>query len=191
MTSDQRTKWNETHRGKSSAGDAEPLVVEMLPLLPRGGLVLDVAAGRGRNTIPIARAGMRVIAVDFSEVALRTLAEIARSEPLPIWPVLADFDRFALRDRSFDAIINVNFLDRALFPEFAHALKPGGILLAETFLIDQAEIGHPKDPRFLLKHYELRELVAGLELLRYREGLVTYPDGSHAWRASAVARRNR
>jgi tellurite methyltransferase len=187
---DRRTKWNETHRGKSSAGDAEPFVIKMLPLLPRGGLALDVAAGRGRNSIPIARAGMRVVAPDFSEVAMRTLAEIARAERLPIWPVLADFDKFALRDQSFDAIINVNFLDRALFPEFARALKPGGILLAETFLIDQAEFGHPNNPRFMLQHYELRELVARLELLRYREGLVTYPDGSRAWRASAVARRN-
>ncbi len=190
MSLDRRTKWNETHRGKSSAGDAEPFVIKMLPLLPRGGLALDVAAGRGRNSIPIARAGMRVVAPDFSEVAMRTLAEIARAERLPIWPVLADFDRFALRDCSFEAIINVNFLDRALFPHFARALKPGGILLAETFLIDQAASGHPRDPRFMLKHYELRELMAGLELLRYREGLVTYPDGSRAWRASAVARRN-
>jgi tellurite methyltransferase len=62
--------------------------------------------------------------------------------------------------------------------------------LAETFLVDQAEIGHPKNPDFLLQHYELRELMGGLELLRYREGLVAYPDGSKAWRASAVARRN-
>jgi tellurite methyltransferase len=190
VTSDQRAKWNATHRGKSSAGEAEPFVIEMLPLLPRGGLVLDVAAGRGRNSIPVARAGMHVIAADFSEVAMRTLAEIARAERLPIWPVLADFDKFALRDRSFDAIINVNFLDRAMFSEFARALRPGGTLLAETFLIDQAEIGHPRDPRFMLRHYELRELVAGLELLRYREGLFAYPDGSRAWRASVVARRN-
>src|SRR2546423_554398 len=161
----------------------------MLPLLPRGSLVLDVAAGRGRNALTLARAGMRVVAADFSEVAMRTLAQLARAHDLSIWPVVTDLDTFAFRHRSLDAIINVNFLDRALFPEFARALKPGGILLAETFLIDQAEIGHPKDPRFLLKHHELRELIAGLELLRYREGLVMYPDGSRAWRAGAVARR--
>ena len=188
MTSPDRIKWNEAHRGKS-AGAPEPFVLEMLPLLPRGGIVLDVAAGRGRHSIPLARAGSRVIAADFSEVGMVNLAEVARTDPLPIWPVLADFDKFAFRDRSFDAIVNVNFLDRALFPHFARALKPGGILLAETFLIDQAEIGHPNDPRFLLKHYELRDLVSGLELLRYREGLVVYPDGSRAWRASAAARK--
>jgi hypothetical protein len=62
-------------------------------------------------------------------------------------------------------------------------------LLAETFLIDQAEIGHPSDPRFLLKHYELRELIGDLEVLRYREGLTVYSDGARAWRAGAAARR--
>ncbi len=188
MTSAERAKWNETHRGKT-AGEPEPSVIEALPLLARGGLVLDVAAGRGRNALALARAGMRVVAADFSEVAMNSLAEFARSERLPIWPVVVDFDKFALREQSLDAIIDVNFLDRELFPHFVRALKPGGILLAETFLIDQAEIGHPKEPRFLLKHYELRELIAELELLRYREGLVAYHDGSRAWRASAVARR--
>jgi tellurite methyltransferase len=189
VTSAERTKWNAAHRGKPT-GDPEPFVVEMLPLLPRGGLALDVAAGRGRNAVALASAGMRIVAADFSEVAVHALAGLARSRQLAIWPLLADFAKFPFRDQSFDAILDVNFLDRALFPHFTRALKPGGILLAETFLIDQAEIDHPKDPRFLLKHYELRDLVAGLELLRYREGLIIYPDSSRAWRASAVARRN-
>jgi tellurite methyltransferase len=191
VISPERTRWNEKHRGKSTPGDPEPFVLETLPLLAHGGLVLDVAAGRGRNAVALARAGMRVLAPDYSEVALSALAGFARAEQLAIWPILADFDTFALRERSFDAIVDVNFLDRALFPHFARALKPGGILLAETFLIDQAASGHPRDPRFMLKHYELRELMAGLELLRYREGLLVYADGSQAWRAGAVARRNR
>jgi tellurite methyltransferase len=184
----EREKWDGKHRGKPP-GKPEPLVLEMLPLLARGGLALDVAAGPGRNAVALARAGMRVIAMDFSAVAMLGLAGFARAENLTIWPVVADFDKFALRADSFDAIVDVNFLDRALFPEFARALKPGGILLAETFLIDQAESGHPNDPRFLLKHYELRELLGDLELLRYREGLTVYSDGSRAWRAAAAARR--
>jgi tellurite methyltransferase len=183
-----RSKWNDAHRGKT-AGEPEPFLVEMLPLLPRDGLVLDVAAGRGRNALPLARAGMRVVAADFSETAMPILADLARMNHLPIFPLLIDFDRFALRDCSFDAIVNVNFLDRALFPEFTRALKPGGILAAETFLVDQAEIGHPTNPDFLLKHHELRELIGELELMRYREGLVIYPNGSRAWRASAVAKK--
>ena len=189
MNSPQRIKWEAVYQGKPAGGEPEPFVSEMLPMLPRAGVVLDVAAGRGRHAIALARSGMRVVAADFSPAAMRALANFARSDHLTIWPLLADFDKFAMRDRSFDAIVNVNFLDRALFPAFSRALKPGGILLAETFLVDQAALGHPNDPRFLLKHYELRELIGGLELLRYREGLVVYPGGSRAWRAGAVARR--
>jgi len=185
---DWREKWNETHRGKS-AGGPEPFVIEVLPMLPRGGLVLDVAAGRGRNAVALARAGMRVIAADFSEVAMPILADLARSQHLSIFPLLTDLDNFAFRDQSFDAIVNVNFLDRALFPHFIRALKLGGVLAAETFLVDQAEIGHPNNPDFLLKHHELRKLMRPLELLHYREGLVTYPEGTRAWRAGAVAKK--
>ena len=64
-----------------------------------------------------------------------------------------------------------------------------GVLIAETFLVDQAAIGHPSDPRFLLGHGELRALAGGLEVEEYREGLVTYPNGERAFRASMVARR--
>jgi tellurite methyltransferase len=98
-------------------------------------------------------------------------------------------DSFHLKDESLDAIVNINFLDRTLFPKFARALRPGGWLIAETFLVDQAVLGHPRDPRFLLGHGELRALADGLEVEEYREGLITYPNGERAFRASIAARR--
>jgi tellurite methyltransferase len=186
-TSDDRTLWYERHRGKI-AGAPEPFLVEMLPLIPRG-VALDVAAGRGRNSIALARAGIEVIAVDSSAEAVAAIRSSASAAALPIRAVLADVGEFPFRESSFDAIVNINFLDRALFPGFARALKPGGALLVDTYLIDQAEIGHPRSPEFLLRHWELRELLADLELLRYREGLVVYPDGARAWRGAALARR--
>ncbi len=188
MSEDRRSTWNARHRD-TSRGTPEPFVMEHLGLIPRGGIVLDVAAGRGRNAIPIAEAGFRVVAADYSETGVRAIADAARKKRLPVHPVIADFDNFAFRAGAFDGIINVNFLDRALFADFERALKPGGTLIVDTFLIDQMDIGHPKEPHFLLQHYELRELAARLELLRYREGLVVYPDRSRAWRAGAVARR--
>jgi tellurite methyltransferase len=181
--------WDERHRGKH-AGDAEPFLAAMLARIPRG-VVLDVAAGRGRNALALARAGMRVIAVDYSVEAMRLLAATARDACLAIWPVVANLDSFHLKDESFDAIVNINFLDRALFPKFERALRPGGVLIAETFLVDQAAIGHPRDPRFLLAHGELRALAGGLEVEEYREGPVTYPNGERAFRASMLARRRK
>ena len=122
---------------------------------------------------------------------MRILAAAARTARLAIWPVVANLDSFHLKDESFDAIVNINFLDRALFPKFARALRPGGILIADTFLVDQAAIGHPRDPRFLLGHGELRALAGGLEIEEYREGLTAYPSGERAFRASMVARRRK
>jgi tellurite methyltransferase len=187
MSESERAAWDERHRGKP-VGEPEPFLVEMIPRIPRG-VALDVAAGRGRNALAMARDGIRVVAVDFSEAAMHALAAAARDENLAVWPVAANLDSFHLRDESLDAIVNINFLDRGLFPQFSRALRPGGVLIAETFTIEQASLGHPRDPRFLLGYGELKELAAGLEIEHYREGLVSYPDGARAFRASVVARK--
>jgi tellurite methyltransferase len=190
MNDAARAKWERHHREQSETGAPEPFVLEMMPLMARG-LALDIAAGRGRNAIALARAGFKVVAVDCSKSAMATLAAVARSQQLPVSPVVADIDDLLLRERTFDAIINVNFLERELVPVLKQALKNGGAILFDTFLEDQAAIGHPRNPEFLLRHYELRDLLDGLELVRYREGLTIYPDGARAWRASALAiRRN-
>jgi SAM-dependent methyltransferase len=189
MSEALRAQWDDRHRGKA-AGEAEPFLAAILARMPRG-IALDVAAGRGRNALALARTGIRVVAVDFSAEAMRLLAATARAERLAIWPVVANLDSFHLKDESFDAIVNINFLDRALFPKFVRAIRPGGVLIADTFLVDQATIGHPRDPRFLLGHGELRALAGGLEIEECREGLVTYPDGERAFRAAIAARRRK
>src|SRR5260370_10524623 len=162
----------------------------MIPRMAEG-VALDVAAGRGRNLLAMARAGIKGVAVDWSEAGMDTIALAARSERLAVWPVVANLDSFHLKDESLDAIVNINFLERTLFPQFSRALRTGGVLIAETFLIDQAGIGHPRDPRFLLGHGELRELAANLEIEQYREGIVSYYDGTRTFRASMVARRGK
>jgi tellurite methyltransferase len=189
MSETGHADWDERHRGKPPR-EAELFLAKMLERIPRG-VVLDVAAGRGRNALPLARAGMRVVAVDYSVEAMHLLAATVRNARLAIWPIVANLDSFHLKDESFDAIVNINFLDRALFPNYARALRPGGVLIADTFLVDQAAIGHPRDPRFLLAHGELRTLADGLDVEEYREGLVTYPNGERAFRASMLARRRK
>jgi len=189
MSEAGHAEWDARHRGKP-AGEAEPFLAEMLARVPRG-VVLDVAAGRGRNALALARVGRSVVAVDYSVEAMRLLAATACGARFAIWPIVANLDSFHLKDDSFDAIVNINFLDRALFPKFERALRPGGVLIANTFLVDQAAIGHPRDPRFLLAHGELRTLAGGLGIEEYREGPVTYPNRERAFRASMVARRRR
>ncbi|MGH7931918.1 MAG: class I SAM-dependent methyltransferase [Candidatus Binataceae bacterium] len=189
MNEDTRKVWEDRFRAGGAVGEPEPSVLEMIPLLPRE-IALDLAAGMGRNAIALARAGIPVVAADFSAVAMRALRETALTQALPITPVVANLEAaFPFRPRSFTTIVNVNFLSRDLIPRLKDSLRPGGMLLFDTFIIDQAASGHPRDPRFLLQHYELRELLTGMELLRYREGLTVYPDGKQSWRAAALARR--
>jgi tellurite methyltransferase len=185
---EKRSDWESRQRASGAPRAPEPSVVEWLDLLPRG-LALDVAAGTGRHSVALARAGFAVVAIDYAEAALRTLQSIARAEQLSVWPLAADLSEFPLPRARFDAILNTNFLDRALLPRLIEALRPGGALLFDTFLIDQAATGHPRNPAFMLQHYELREMLSEMDLVRYREGLVAYPDGKSAWRAAALAIR--
>ena len=187
MSQERRAYWDERHR-EGTAGASEPSLVEVLPLLPRG-RTLDIAAGLGRNAIALATAGMRVIAADYSERASLALRQTAHDRGLTILPLIADLeDSWPFHPASFDVVVNINFLNRAMVPRLIEALKPNGTLFFDTFLIDQAEFGHPSDPVFLLRHDELREMLSATELLRYREGIVTYPSGKQAWRATALAR---
>jgi 2-polyprenyl-3-methyl-5-hydroxy-6-metoxy-1,4-benzoquinol methylase len=188
MTDEGRAAWERRHRESSGASEPEPFVSEMLSRLPVG-VALDVAAGRGRHSLLLARRGAHVVAVDYSREAMTALAAEARAKGLRVSAVVADMCEFAVKADSFEVILNVSFLERAAFAGLKAALKPGGMLLEDTFLVEQAKLGHPRNPRFLLRDGELRELLSGLELLEYREGMVVYADGSHAYRASALARK--
>jgi tellurite methyltransferase len=187
MSGSARAAWEERHRARR-IGPPEPFVLEMLPLLPRG-LALDIAAGTGRHSLLLARSGFTVHSIDFSIPGMMHLGATAAAEHLRVRPLVADLEIYPLPRARYDAILNTTFLDRELIARLKAALKVGGALAFETFLIDQAEIGHPHNPAFMLRHYELRALLDGLEIVRYREGLTVYPDGERAWRAGALAIR--
>jgi SAM-dependent methyltransferase len=184
-----RREWDERYRSGAAPDAPEPWVIEMMPLLPRGGLALDVAAGAGRHSLMLARAGFKVVAIDYAEAGLRVTQAVARAERLAVWPAVADLCVLPLPRSRFDVVLNVSFLDRTLVPRLVASLKRGGALIFDTFLIDQAAVGHPRNPNFLLQHYELREMLdaMGMEIIRYREGITVYPGGKRAWRAAALA----
>lgn len=147
--------------------------------------MLDVAAGHGRHALWLAAARFSVHAIDRDEAALASIDRVARAAGWPVATHLQDLesDSSLIVDR-YDAVLVFNYLYRPLMPAIREALKPGGVLFYETFLIGQAERGHPKNPAFLLQPGELAELVSPLTILRSREGEV---DGNLI--ASVVARR--
>jgi SAM-dependent methyltransferase len=155
-------------------------------LLPHGATVLDVACGRGRNAIWLADRGSSVVAIDRNEDSIRQLQQEADARGLPVTAMVRDLEAGApaLGLASFDAIVVFHYLHRPLFPSLIAALRPGGLLIYETFTRRQAARGKPTNPEFLLMEGELPRLVRPLEILDGREGEF---DERHV--ASVVARR--
>ena len=69
-------------------------------------------------------------------------------------------------------IICFNYLQRSLIPQIKDGLRKGGMVVYETFIVDQAQFGKPKNPDYLLRHNELLNMFRDFRCLRYREGIV-------------------
>jgi SAM-dependent methyltransferase len=142
-------------------------------LIPRGGVVLDVACGTGRHTLFLAERGWRVHAVDRDDEALEQLRRVAQSRQLEgVTTACVDLESgvASLGAEGYDAVIVFNYLHRPLMPAIVGALRPRGVLIYETFTMRQAERGGPRNPEFLLRDGELPSLVAPLRVIRAREG---------------------
>lgn len=188
---DDRTRWNERYRDgeRIGSGEASQIVKDAEPWLPSGGRVLDLACGTGRNALFLARRGLEVVAVDLSGEGLHRLARRARAEGLPVHPVQADLERFLLPDGRFDVIVNTRFLLRSTFALIDDALSPGGLLVFETFNVDEIEIlGGDISRDYALERGELRRAFPGYELLVYEEGIFQRPEGERGL-ARMIARK--
>ncbi len=162
-------------------------LLENADLLPRDGALLDVACGAGRHALLLSAAGFQVRAIDRDAGRIERLQYVAGRLGLPLEAAVVDLESADLdlgRD-DYSAILTFNYLQRSLFPSLRRALRPGGVLLYETFTVAQAARGHPTNPDFLLQPGELPRLVEPLEVIRSREGEA---DGRHA--AAVAARRN-
>jgi dihydroneopterin aldolase len=172
-------------------------LAQQLHRLPKG-TALDVATGSGRNALYLASHGFQVDALDRDEQALATLAAAAKHKNLPNLNVQAvDLERTAddrpeFPKNTYDVILVFFYLHRPLFPLFIEALKPNGVLIYETFTIDNYfRHHHPRRWEFCLAQNELLRLASDLRVLSYDEG---EHDGGHgsapAFTAQLVAKKS-
>ncbi|WP_210397954.1 class I SAM-dependent methyltransferase [Motiliproteus sediminis] len=171
MSDADRQRWNARY---SNAAATEPspcqTLVDYAHLLPAGGHALDLACGRGGNALFVARRGLCVEAWDIAANALAHLQHQADNEALSLSTVVADLDQTPLPEAGFDLITVSGFLNRALCPAISAALRPGGVLLYQTFTQQRPDAGSgPSNPAYTLEPGELLHLFAELELLLYRE----------------------
>jgi len=179
---DAANEWDERYRqGRTMPDEPAALLVENPSLLPKSGKALDIAMGTGRNALYLASLRFRVTGVDLSAVAVEKCRQKAERLGLPIEALVADLEHHPLPTEEYDLIVNFYYLQRSLSPQIAAALKPGGVLVFESFTIDQLQFGWgPKSPDHLLRPGELQELFADLETLLYHEGIIQGDRGPKA-----------
>lgn len=130
--------------------------------------ILDIACGQGRHSRFFAERGARVTAVDRDAVALQSLATTPN-----VTTECRDLegDAWLYASSSFDAIIVCNYLWRPTFASLLATIKPGGVLLYETFMDGNERYGKPSRPDFLLRSNELLAFTRdAFRVIAYEEG---------------------
>ena len=181
-------EWDAKHSLAANGAAEAPagILTELWPLLPAGA-ALDLACGRGRNALFLAEHGRHVTAVDWSGAALDILEERAKALEILVRRISridetkqvtragidllqADLEAVALPANRYSVILCVRYLQRSLFPQISRAMRPGGMLLFETYTKAQLDFsGGPRDPAHLLNTGELRKAFPELEQVFYRE----------------------
>ena len=163
-----------------------PWVCRFARLIAAGGTVLDLASGQGRHARYLAGLGYCVEAVDRDSAALAALAGVAGVSTLCAdlegapWPLGAD---------RYDGIVVINYLHRPLLAALLGALRPGGVLIYETFSLGNEKLGRPYNPEFLLRPGELLRWVEGrLSVVAFEQGLVERPKPAVIQRICAARR---
>ena len=185
----------QTYAVPASGRSFAPWVLDLLDLRPVR-TVLDAGAGVGRFTLPIARrlAGTpaRVLATDLFDGMLRTIAEAAAEQALPVETQLADIQALPFGADSFDLVLANHVLyhlpdiDRGV-RELARVTRPAGTLVATTntddipvavidlHLAALARVGFPVEPEepstFSLRNGTavLRKAYADVRLHTFRD----------------------
>ena len=180
MAPKDRQRWNTRYGQKQKQPGVRPVVKRFNHLAAKG-KALDLATGLGVNALFLARLGFTVFAVDISDEAVLPLA---RRHP-NLFPVCLDLDVWDIPINYFDLIINIRFLDRRLFPQIIEGLKPGGVLIAETYLIEACPSSPPSHRDYFLRPNELLHAFLPLRLLYYHEE-TSVQEGSKARLATLV-----
>ena len=142
----------------------------------RNKVLLDLASGSGRHSQFATLRGYKVISADLKLENLNLTKKIKNNIPINI-----DFEtkyNWPFKDNCLDAIIITNYLHRDLFKKIFKTLKKNGILIYETFSIENKEFGRPNNPDFLLRPQELLNEARNhkMKIINYEELIISLPN---------------
>lgn len=152
----------------------DPLLEQYSSLLQGPGLALDLACGRGRNSLFLAQLGKTVFAVDGSLSALQGLCQ--QNTGIHAW--VEDLECWQPPAAVFDLIVVNFFLQRSLLPALITALRPQGLLLYQTFNRHVLRERPNFSPAFVLQPGELLAAFVELHVLASNDTLTNTASSS-------------
>lgn len=194
---DAAQTWNRRFEAEDYVFGTEPNVWlrEHAHLWRPGQRVLCVADGEGRNSVWLARQGLRVDAFDISEVGVAKARRLAAEQGVSVNYAVGDCDGFAWPERVYDGVaaIFVQFADpdmrQRLFANIRRCLKPGGALVLQGYTPRQLEYktGGPPIASHLYTTGMLRDAFAGMKIVELREYEAEVAEGSgHRGRSALI-----
>ena len=159
-----------------------PFLVDNVHLL-RKGKVLDIAMGEGRNGVYLATQGFEVLGLDISEKGLEKAHNLAKKNKVTIATKVVDLESFTLEPNSYDVILCTYYMQKDLFKQFQSALKPGGMIVVETYNVDYLKYAQ-FSRKWALDTNEMLDIFKGLRVIRYQD----YDDGKEAY-SSIIAQK--
>jgi SAM-dependent methyltransferase len=142
------------------------------------GPILDLACGTCRNGILLSTRDFPVVCCDKSRESLDAAEQFASTLGLDVTLWELDLERGTdnpFPEDTFGGILVFRYLHRPLIPCIRKALRPGGILIYETYTVEHAKFGKPGNPDHLLKPGELMDWFGDWEIIHSFEGIQEDP----------------
>ncbi|HLS17644.1 MAG TPA: class I SAM-dependent methyltransferase [Paenalcaligenes sp.] len=145
-------------------------------VFPRGGQLLSLGEGEGRNAVFMAQQGYEVTALDSAPAGLDKTQQLAKEKQVTVTPLLAHLKYYEFEPQAWDGVINIfchvpAAVRRKIHQNLAFTLKQGGIFLMEAYTPEQLEYGTggPKNIDLLYDPDTIRQELQGLELLHFEK----------------------
>ena len=128
--------WGRFLKHQGMIAPSGKLIQLLLPYVERGGTVLDLGCGEGRNTIYLSRIGFRAVGLDLSFKGIKVLNNNLFEEEVKALTLAGDARKLPFKDGCFSGILAHNLFDHldkegfvSGMAEVYRILKKNGIIL--------------------------------------------------------------
>ncbi|SOC43794.1 class I SAM-dependent methyltransferase [Ureibacillus acetophenoni] len=146
--------WEKEYRNVDNLWGFTPnnILLKYIDLVPKGGKVLDVGIGEGRNALFFAKQGFVVQGIDISETAINRCLDLSKEHNLKIVAKVDDIRNYEVKKDQYSLIILSNVLN--FFPDheiseiiakLKNGLKENGLIYINVFDNEEPSLTKAKE----------------------------------------------